>query len=47
MKVIIIVIIADGCTKRSNLEMEPKYQMETDVQLNLNILRIKNDKKIL
>ena len=30
-----------------HLEMEPKYLMKTEVQLNPNILRMKNDKKIL
>ena len=30
-----------------HLEMEPKYLMKTDVQLNPNILRMENDKKIL
>ena len=28
-----------------HLEMEPKYLMKTEVQLNPNILRMKNDKK--
>ena len=30
-----------------HLEMEPKYLMKTEVPLNPNILRMKNDKKIL
>ena len=40
-----------GCTNRSNLEMEPKYLTKSDgpsdVQLNPNILRTKNDKRVL
>ena len=27
--------------------MDPKYLMKTDVQLNPNILRTKNDKRVL
>ena len=30
-----------------NLEMEPKYLMKSDVQWNLNILKIKNNKRVL
>ena len=36
-----------GCTNRSNLEMEPKYLMKSDIRLNPIILRTKNDKRIL
>ena len=36
-----------SCTNRSNLEMEPKYLMKSDVQLNPNILRTKTDKRVL
>ena len=36
-----------GCTNRSNLEMELKYLMKSDIQLNPNILRTKNDKRVL
>ena len=35
-----------GCTNCSNLEMEPKYLMKSDVKLNPNILRTKNDKRV-
>ena len=31
----------------SNLEMEPKYLTKSDIQLNPNMLRTKNDKRIL
>ena len=34
-------------TIRSNLEMEPEYLAKSDVQLNPNILRSKNDKIVL
>ena len=30
------------CTNRSNLEMEPKYLIKNDVQLNPNIFKTKN-----
>ena len=30
-----------------HLEMEPKYLMKTDIQLNPDISRMENDKKIL
>ena len=33
-----------GCTKRMNLEMEPKYLTKTEVQLNANTLKTKNNK---
>ena len=36
-----------GCTNHLNLEMEPKYLTRSDVQLNPNILRTKNKKKIM
>ena len=32
-----------GCTNHSNLEMEPKYLIKSDVQLNPNIFKTKND----
>ena len=35
------------CTKLPNLEMEPKCLMKNDVQLIPDILRTKNDKRIL
>ena len=41
------VIETHGCTNRSDLEMEPKYLTKSDVQLNPNILRTKNDKRVL
>ena len=31
-------------TNRPNLEMEPKYLTKSDIQLNPDILRTKNDK---
>ena len=34
-------------TNCSNLEMEPKYLTKSDIQLNLNMLRTKNDKTVL
>ena len=36
-----------GWTIHLNLEMEPKYLTKSEVQLNLDILRTKNDKRIL
>ena len=36
-----------GCTNHLNLEMEPKYLTKSEVQLNLDILRTKNDERIL
>ena len=36
-----------GCTNCTNLEMEPKYLTKSDVQLKPNILKTKNDKKVL
>ena len=36
-----------GCPNCTNLEMEPKYLMKSDVQLKPNILRTKNDKNVL
>ena len=38
---------AHDCTNRSNLEMEPKYLPNSDVEFNPNILRTKNDKRVL
>ena len=38
---------AQDSQKPTNLEMEAKYLMKTDVFLNPNILRTKNDEKIL
>ena len=35
------------CTNRLNLEMEPKYLTKSDIQLNPNILRTKNHKRVL
>lgn len=37
----------NGCTKCPNLEIEGKYLKKTDIQLNPNILRRKNDAYIL
>ena len=34
-------------TNRLNLEMEPKYLTKSDIQLNPNILRTKNHKRVL
>ena len=36
-----------GCIKLPNLEMEPKCLMKSDVQLIPDILRTKNDKRVL
>ena len=36
-----------GCTNCTNLEMETKYLTKSDVQLKPNILKTKNDKKVL
>ena len=36
-----------GCTNGSNLEMEQNYLAKSDVQLNPDIFRIKNDKRVL
>ena len=36
-----------SCTNHLNLEMEPKYRTKSDIQLNLNILRTTNDKRVL
>ena len=44
---IVDVMIADGCTIQPNWEIEPNYLTKTDIQLNPNILKIRNDKKIL
>ena len=40
---IVEVAIADGCTKQPNREIEPNYLTKTDIQLNPNILKTKND----
>ena len=39
--------ISFDCTNPLNLEMEPKYLKKSDIQLNPNILRTKNDKRVL
>ena len=39
--------IVHSCTKLPNLEMEPKCLTKSDVQLIPDILRTKNDKRIL
>ena len=36
-----------GCTNRSNLEKEPKYLTKSDLQLHPNILRTKDDERVL
>ena len=36
-----------SCTNCSNLGMEPKHLMQSDIQLNPNILRTTNDKRVL
>ena len=36
-----------SCTNCANLEMEPKYLTKSDIQLKPNILRAKNDKRVL
>ena len=41
------VVTGHGCTKLSNLEMEPKCVTKSDVQLIPDISRTKNDKRIL
>ena len=38
--------LGEGCTNLSNLEMEPNYTMKSDVYLNPDILRTKNDKSV-
>ena len=39
--------MAVSCAVHSNLEIKPKYLAKSDAQLNPNILRTKNDKKVL
>ena len=39
--------ILHNCTNCSNLEMEPKNLTKSDVQLNPNVFRTKNDKWVL
>ena len=36
------LLLALDCTNCSNLEMEPKYLIKNDVQLNPNIFKTKN-----
>ena len=31
------------CTNHSNMKIEPKYLTKSDIQLNPNIMRTKND----
>ena len=42
-----VQLFTHGCINHLNLEMEPKYLMKSDVQLNPNIVRTKNNKSTL